>query len=77
MPKHLSVGRSKKIISALRKLYGQNTESPRWRAWAIAFEAGLADPDFDCTKWAFESFGKGAPSDNSVPANVPPMTGIN
>lgn len=76
MPKHLSVGRTKKSISFLRKL-AATSPNPRWRAWAIITEACMADPNFDCVKWAFASFGKESSSDNAPPANVPPMVGIN
>lgn len=76
MPNHLSTGIRKKLIGDLRK-FVRECSNPRWVAWAMAYQAALADPEFDPTRAYHEAFGKGAPSEGTLPANAPPMVGIN
>ena len=75
MANHLSIGIRKKLIGDLRKYFIQ-CEHPRWKAWSLAYQAALQDPDFDPTRAYHESFGKGAPSDSAGPSSIP-MVGIN
>lgn len=78
----LSVGKRKKAISALRKIYASNPNNPmvlKWRLAAVWSEVILGQPTVDPEKILTALLlGKGAPSDDvEPPSDLIPMVGRN